>query len=156
MKSCQSACMWIHVRCGGASGLSSKSELQLQSCRIRTQSASGESRLAHGRYAPEREGTGRTPHARFGLSLTISVIRMRTFHRIAHRNPASPATCVRCLSSARSCNRSLMTVAKMMFGFGDIQSPRPETVSVMEEIVRDYVQEMVRETVSWHRLRIPH
>lgn len=46
-----------------------------------------------------------------------------------------------------------MTVAKMMFGFGDIKSPRPETVSVMEEIIRDYVQEMVRETVSWHRLR---
>lgn len=90
MESCQSACMRIYVRCGDASGLSSKSELQLQSCRIRTQSASGESRLAHGRYAREREGTGLTPHARFGLSLTISVKRMRTFSPDRATEPRFP------------------------------------------------------------------
>ena len=34
-------------------------------------------------------------------------------------------------------------VADMMYGFGDLERPRPETISVMEEIVYEYIEELV-------------
>ena len=36
-----------------------------------------------------------------------------------------------------------VAVADMMYGFGDLERPRPETISVMEEIVYEYIEELV-------------
>jgi len=37
---------------------------------------------------------------------------------------------------------------QMMFGFGDVRNPLPETVSLLEEIVKEYVHEVVAESIK--------
>ena len=41
-----------------------------------------------------------------------------------------------------------VAVADMMYGFGDLERPWPETISVMEEIVYEYIEKVVR-IVLW-------
>jgi hypothetical protein len=39
------------------------------------------------------------------------------------------------------------TVAMMMYGFGDVRTPLPESVELLEDIVCDFLTKMVRRSV---------
>ncbi|EFC50533.1 predicted protein, partial [Naegleria gruberi] len=39
-------------------------------------------------------------------------------------------------------------IRQMMYGFGDVRNPLPETVTLMEELVREYVHEIVSEALK--------
>jgi transcription initiation factor TFIID subunit 13 len=46
------------------------------------------------------------------------------------------------------------SVAKLMYGFGDVKQPLPESVSTMSDLVQDFVSELVRRSLRIAQTRM--